>query len=168
MVYPVKSTKAHSIIPAFEKWIQPFEILLPIIHDRGPAFINIEFNNWTKELGFTLRQKTAYSPWTNGKIETQNLHKARYWRKPLNNPCSSWSSSAPKFAVDHNTKVADTTEKTPYEIVFGGKPQVHKRLLPEQTQYLLFWLLQRHICTFSQRKIKESALRQTFPTTVIS
>ena len=100
-----------------------FGIPQSIIHDRGTAFINTEFSSWTKELGITLRHRTAYSPWTIGKIETQNQHIARYWRNFLNHAGNNWSSLAPKFAFAHNTSVNYTTRKTPYEIVFGTKPQ---------------------------------------------
>ena len=80
MVYPVQNTTAVATITAVEKWILSFAIPQSIIHDRVTAFINTEFINWTKELGITLRPRTAYSPWTNGKIETQNQHIARHWR----------------------------------------------------------------------------------------
>ena len=124
MVYPVLNTTALATITAVEKWILSFGIPQSIIHDRGTAFINTEFINWTKELGITLRPRTAYSPWTNGKIETQKQHIARYWRNFLNDSGNNWSSLAPKFAFAHNTSVNYTTGKTPHEIVFGTKPQI--------------------------------------------
>ena len=124
MVYPVTNTSAHATITALEKWIHTFGIPQSVIHDRGTAFINTDFINWTKELGITLRPRTAYSPWTNGKVETQNQHIARYWRNFLNDAGTNWSSLAPKFAFAHNTSVNYTTGKTPYEIVFGTKPQI--------------------------------------------
>ena len=79
MVYPVTNTGAQATISAVERWIHSFGIPQSVVHDRGTAFINTEFINWTKELGITLRPRTAHSPWTNGKIETQNQHIARYW-----------------------------------------------------------------------------------------
>ena len=124
MVYPVRNTTALATITAVEKWILSFGIPQPIIHDRGTDFINTEIINCTNELGITLRLRTAYSPWTNGKIETQNQHFARYWGKFLNDAGNNWSSLAPKFAFAHNTSVNYTTGKTPYEIVFGTKPQI--------------------------------------------
>ena len=72
LVYPVLSTAALATITAVEKWILSFGIPQSIIQDRGTAFINTEFINWTKKLGITLRPRTDYSPWTNGKIEIQN------------------------------------------------------------------------------------------------
>ena len=123
MVDPVINTTAQATIAAVEKWIHSFGIPQSIVHDRGSAFINTEFINWAKELGITLRPRTAYSPWTNGKVETQNQHIARYWRNLLNDAGTNWSSLAPKFAFAHNTSVNYTTGKTPYEKVFGTKPQ---------------------------------------------
>ena len=99
-----------------------------IVHDRGTAFINTEFFNWTKELGITLRPRTAHSPWTNGKIETQNQHIARYWRNFLNDAGNNCSALAPKFAFAHKTSVNYATGKTDYESVFVTKPQIPKFL----------------------------------------
>ena len=124
MVYPVTSTGAEATISAVEKWIHSFGIPQSIVHNRGTAFINTELINWKKELGITLRPRTAHSPWTKGKIETQNQHIARYWRNFLNDAGNNWSSLVPKFAFAHSTSVNYTTGRTPYEIVFGTKPQI--------------------------------------------
>ena len=62
-------------------------------------------------------------PCTNGKIETQNQHIARYWRNLPNDAGNNWSTLAPKIAFAHNTSAKYTTGKTSYEIVFGTKPQ---------------------------------------------
>ena len=99
----------------------------PVHHTRQKtAFLNTDFVNWTKELGNTLRPRTGHSPWTNGKVETQNQHITRYWRNFLNDAGTNWASLVPKFAFAHDTSVNYTTGKTPYEIVFGAKPQIHK------------------------------------------
>ena len=95
-----------------------------MIHDRGTAFIVTEFVNWTKELGITQRPRTAYSPSINGKIEGQNQHIARYWRKFFNDAGNNWFSLAPMSAFAHNTSVKETTGKTPYENVYGTKPRI--------------------------------------------
>ena len=114
MVYPVSNTGARATIAAVEKWILQFGIPQSIIHDRGTAFLNTDFVNWTKELGIFLRPRTAHSPWTNGKVETQNQHIAHYWRSFLNDAGTNCASLASKFAFAHNTSVYYTTGKTPY------------------------------------------------------
>ena len=124
MVYPVTNTGAQATISAVEKRIHSFGIPRSIVLDRGTAFINTEFIKWTKELGITLRPRKARSPWINGKNESQNQHIARYWRNFLNDAANNWSSLAPKFAFAHNTSVNYTAGITPYEIVFGTKPQI--------------------------------------------
>ena len=123
MAYPVRDTGAQSTINAMEKWIMHYGIPQSIIHDRGTAFVNTEFVNWTKEFGITLRPRTAHSPWTNGKVETQNQHIARYCRNFLNESGNNWAQLAANFAFANNTSVNYTIGKTPYEIVFCNKPQ---------------------------------------------
>ena len=75
-------------------------------------------------MGITLRPRTAHSPWTNEKVETQNQHIARYWRSVLNDAGTNWAPLAPKFVFAPHTNVNYTTGKTPYEFVFGAKPQI--------------------------------------------
>ena len=77
MVYPVRNTRTLATVTAVEKRIPSFGIPQSIIQDRGTAFFKTELINWIKELGITLRPRTALSPCTNGKIETQNQHYAR-------------------------------------------------------------------------------------------
>ena len=89
-----------------------------------------------------FKPRTAYSPWTNGKIETQNQHIARYWRNFLTDAGNNWSSLAPKFAFAHNTSVNYTTGKTPYEIVFGTKPQI-----PMSLKMGLYWNKHKLCCS---------------------
>ena len=72
----------------------------------------------------TLRPRTAHSPWTNGKVETQNQHIARCRKNFLNDAGNNWSSLAPKFNFTHKTSVDYTGVKTFCEIVFGTKPQI--------------------------------------------
>ena len=100
------------------------QISQTIVHDRGTAFNSTDLLDWTKELGTTLRPRTAHSPSTNGNIETQNQQNARYWRNFFNDAGNSWSSLAPKFTFAHNTGVNYTTGKTPFEIVSGTNIQI--------------------------------------------
>ena len=124
MVYPLTNTGAQATIAAVEKWILQFGSPQSIIHDRGTAFLNTDFVYWTKELGITLRPRTANSPSTNGKVKTQNQHIARVWKSFLNDAGTNWAPFAPKIASALNTSVNYTSGRTPYEIVFGAKSQI--------------------------------------------
>ena len=77
MAYPLTNTGAQATFSVVEKRIDSFGIPQSNVQDRGTAFINTDFINWTKELGITLRPRTAHSPWTDGKIETQIQNIAR-------------------------------------------------------------------------------------------
>ena len=123
-VYPVRDTGAQTSINAPEKWIKSYGIPQKTVHDNGSALINSDFINWSKDLGITLTPRTTYSPGTNGKVEVENHHLTRYWQKFMNQSGNNWSKLASKFAFAHNTSVSYTTGQTPYEIVFGTKPQV--------------------------------------------
>ena len=83
-----------------------------------------DFAHLSSELGITLRPRTTYSPWTNGKVEVQNKHLTQYFRHFLSTSGSNWSELTNKFAFAHNTAINSSTGYTPYEIVFGIKPQV--------------------------------------------
>jgi len=48
----------------------------------------------------------------------------QYFRRFLSKNGSNWASLPPKFAFAHNTRVNTATGSTPYEIVFGSKPQI--------------------------------------------
>ena len=111
MVYPVRITTALATISVVGKCNFSFGIPQSIIYDPGTAFINTEIINWTEEFGISLRPRPAHSPLTNGEIETQNQHIARYWRNSPNNARNNWSSLAPKFAFAQNTNVNYTTGK---------------------------------------------------------
>ena len=60
----------------------------------------------------------------NAKVEVQNQHLTRYWRNLMNQSGNNWSKLTSKLAFAHNTSVNYTTGQTPYEMVFGTKPQV--------------------------------------------
>ena len=71
-VYPVLSTNAVYTIPALEKFIISFGIPQELVYDKGSAFMNQGFTSFIHDLGITHAPRTAFSPWTNGKVEVQN------------------------------------------------------------------------------------------------
>ena len=123
-VYAVKSATSDETIKQMEKFITSFGIPQHIVHDNGTAFMSSDFENWSFELGITLRPRTAYSLWTNGKVEIQNKHLTNYLRHFLNTTGTNWAKFVDKFAFAHNTAVNYSTGYTPYKIIFGIKPQI--------------------------------------------
>ena len=61
------------------------------MYDKGSAFMNAEFTSWTHELEITHAPRTAYSPWTNGKVEIQNKHLGTHFRIFFEQANRNWS-----------------------------------------------------------------------------
>ena len=81
--------------------------------------MNEDFTSWFYELGITHTPRTAYSPWTNGKVEIQNKHLGTHFRIFFDQAKGNWSDLAAKFAFAHNTTINASTGLTSYEIVSG-------------------------------------------------
>ena len=84
--------------------------------------MSTDFSTFLLEIGITHATRTKWSPWTNGKVEIQNKYLSRYFRCYLSEAGNNWAKLACQFAFAHNT-VNFSTGTTPYEIVFGFKPQ---------------------------------------------
>ena len=121
--YPLRYTGAQTIINVLENWITSYRKPQKKFHDNGSAFINSDFNNYTKEFGITLASRTTYSPCTNIKVEVQNQHLTRYCRKFENQSASNWSKLTSKFEFAQYTNLNYITGQTPNEIVFETEAQ---------------------------------------------
>ena len=123
-VYPVANTTAFETMKTLEKFALTFGIPQKLVYDKRTAFMNKNFTSWLHELGITHAPRTAYSPWTNGRVEIQNKHLGTHFRIFFDQAKGNWSDLAAKFAFAHNTTINASTGLTPDEIVFGQKPQI--------------------------------------------
>ena len=92
--------------------------------DKGSAFMNQDIASYIHELGITPAPRTAYSPWTDGKVEIPNKQPGAHFRIFLEQARDKWDELAPKFAFSHNTVPNASTGISHYEIVFGQKTQI--------------------------------------------
>ena len=118
-VYPVRSTDAVDTINALEKFILSFRIPQKLVYDKGSAFMNQDFTSYIHELGITPAPRTAYSPWTRGKVEIQNKHLGAHFRIFLEQARGKWDKLAPKFSFSQYLVPNASTGISSYEIVFG-------------------------------------------------
>ena len=94
------------------------------MYDKGSAFVNQDFTSYILELGITPAPRTAYSTWTNGKVEIQNKHLGAHFRIFFKQARGRRDELAPKFAFSHKTVSNASTRISPYDIVFRKKPQI--------------------------------------------
>ena len=90
--------------------------------------MSTDFFTFLLEFGITHAPRTKWSLWTYGKVEIQNKHLSRYFRCYLSEAGNNWAKLACQFAFAHNTSVNSSTGTTPYEAVFGFRPQIPKSL----------------------------------------
>ena len=83
-----------------------------------------DFASYIHEPGITRPPLTAYSPWTNGKVEIQNKNLGAHIGIFLEQARDKWEEWAQKSAFSHNTIPNASTGISPYEVVFGQKPQI--------------------------------------------
>ena len=65
-----------------------------------------------------------WSPWTYGKVESQNKQLSRCFRCYLPDAGNNWAKLVCKIAFAHKTSVNSSTGTTLYEIIFGFKLQI--------------------------------------------
>ena len=66
-----------------------------LVYDKGSAFMNQDFASYIHELGITPAPRTAYAPWTNGKVQIQNEHLGEHFRIFLEQARGKWDELAP-------------------------------------------------------------------------
>ena len=124
-VIPVQRADGNSVIKALtDNWILPYGIMQYLVTDRGSEFFNFKIAEWCSVLGITMKPRSGYNPWSNGMCENRMQHLGKYLRAFINENATNWADLASTFAYAVNTQILTHLGKTPYEILFGVKPQV--------------------------------------------
>ena len=79
-VYPVRTTIDADTNQAFEKCNLSCGNPQKLDYEKGSSFKNQDFASYIHKLGITHAPRTAFSPWTNGKIEVKNKHLGALFR----------------------------------------------------------------------------------------
>ena len=122
-VYPVKSTDVTHSIEAMTTFIYSFGIPQKLIYDREISFMSTDFSTFLPEPGITHAPRPKWSPLTNEENEMKK-QLSRYFNCSLPKGGDKWAKFACQFAFAHNTFSNSRKGTTPYEIVFGFKPQL--------------------------------------------
>lgn len=67
---------------------------------------------------------TPYHPQTNGSLERTHLSLKDYFRCYVNKDQNNWDEFLNLATYSYNTNIHKSTQKTPYELVFGQTPRI--------------------------------------------
>lgn len=121
---PLKTAEANEVASTFFKhFISKFGIPLSILTDQGTNFMSNIFKNLCKMLKITKLNTSPYHPQTNGALERVHATLAEYLRN-FTEKRKDWDEWLDNASFSYNTNVHTSTNHSPYELVFGYKPQL--------------------------------------------
>ena len=127
-LYPVSNKNAHTSVECFKNWVFTFGAPKHILTDRGTEFVNQIIKGFNKSIGVEHSLTAAYNPRTNGKTERAGQSLMNSLRKHCESNQSTWDQWLPYIEFSYNTRVHSTTGFSPYELVFGKKPNLFNSL----------------------------------------
>lgn len=157
---PIPNQEARTIADAFfRNFISKFGIPTSILTDQGQNFMGFVLQNLCKILKIKKLNTTPYHPQCNGALERVHATLAEYLRN-FTERDNSWDQILDFASFAYNTNVHSSTNYTPYELVFGYKPEIPTSLYStneytydEYNNYL------KNKITLTQRIAKENILK---------
>ncbi|MCH79330.1 transposon Tf2-1 polyprotein [Trifolium medium] len=126
---------AKSIAEIFcKEIIRLHGIPLSIVSDRDPIFISNFWKELFKLQGTKLLMSTAYHPESDGQTEVVNRCLETYLRCFIADQPRTWVSWVHWAEFWFNTTFHSSTEKTPFEIVYGRQPPLIARWIQGETR----------------------------------
>lgn len=122
---PLANQEADTVARAFVKHIilrhsSPESILT----DNGTNFVSELFRNVCKLLGAKRQLATPYHPETNGALERTHRTFKEFLRNYVNDDLNNWDDLIQYGVYVFNTTPHTATKYSPYELLYGFKPQL--------------------------------------------
>ena len=101
-----------------------------IVSDRDVKFLSYFWKTLCAKLGVKLLFSTAYHPQTNGQTEVTNRTLSALLRVLIKKNIKEWEECLPLAEFAYNRARHSTTDKSPFEVVYGFNPLSPLDILP--------------------------------------
>ena len=123
--YPLQDHTAETVANIFVcEFICKFGTPNIIVTDQGSEFMSELFGNVTKLFKIKKFHSTAYHPQTNGALERSHQTLMDYVKHFVNEYQNNWDTWIDFAMLSYNSTPHTVTKHTPYELVFGKKPNL--------------------------------------------
>jgi hypothetical protein len=117
-----------------KEWVVVFGPPKRFLTDRGSNFVSIYFDELAKFLGTKPTQTVAYRPQANGQNERTHRDLHQYLSMFVDQADRRhWDLLLKSAAWAHNSAYHEALKTSPYEVVFGIKPNLSKMWIPTLT-----------------------------------
>ena len=99
-----------------------------VISDRGPQFTSTFAQELARLLQYDIALSTTYHPQTDREMEQVNQELETYLRLFSLNKPEEWSTILLRAEFTHNSATHSVTQKTPFSLMMGYKPQAYPPL----------------------------------------
>lgn len=121
-VKPIKTKSAEEIAMYLMEFISLFGPPKVLLSDQGTEFTNKILNEFYRLYGIEHKVTSAYNPRTNGQTERFNQTFVQCIKKHAEDQPERWNEWIPYVIFSYVTKCHSSSGHTPYELLFGRKP----------------------------------------------
>lgn len=122
--YALPTHDAQTVAIHFLKFCTRYGFPLSILSDQGSEFTSQTFRQVNKLLSINQKVSSPYHPQTNGSLERTHLTLKDYFRCYTNKDSNNWDEFLNFAVYSYNTSLHKSTQKSPYELVFGQRANV--------------------------------------------
>jgi len=134
LAVPIPNTKAETIADALARHvITVFGSPRIILSDKAPSLIGKVMQQLGKIFKIDQVTTSGYRPQTNGALERTHLALMEYIRQYIEK-FDDWDLMLPFAIFSYNTRIHDSTNFTPHELVFGKPPRIPSSLPTNQVE----------------------------------